>query len=209
MTTDADITRLRAEFQQDLARLSSASDLQSLRDKYLGRKNGLVTALVKSVASAPADLKPVLGKGANELKQEIEQQLSERKAALEATKAPAGAVDISLPGRAPRDWASPSPDHRPRSRLKRSSRAWATRCSKVLKSKTTTTTSKRSTCRPSILRATCRTRCISPERLPASAARRRCSARTPRRCRSGTWRATSLQCESSCPARSTAATIST
>ena len=104
MTTDADITRLRAEFQQDLARLSTASDLQPLRDKYLGRKNGLVTTLVKSVASAPADLKPVLGKGANELKQEIEQQLTERKAALEAAKAPVGAVDISLPGRSTADW---------------------------------------------------------------------------------------------------------
>ena len=102
MTTDSDIARLRAEFQQDLARVSSESDLQALRDKYLGRKNGLVTALMKSVASAPPDLKPVLGKAANELKQEIEQQLSERKAALDATKAPVGAVDISLPGRAPR-----------------------------------------------------------------------------------------------------------
>ena len=43
----------------------------------------------------------MLGKGANELKQEIEQQLNERKAALDAAKAPVGAVDISLPGRAP------------------------------------------------------------------------------------------------------------
>jgi phenylalanyl-tRNA synthetase alpha chain len=99
--TDADINRLRAEFQEDLARLSSASDLQSLRDRYLGRKNGLVTALMKSVASAPADLKPALGKGANELKQEIEQQLTARKAALDLTQAPVGGVDISLPGRAP------------------------------------------------------------------------------------------------------------
>jgi phenylalanyl-tRNA synthetase alpha chain len=102
VTTGSDITRLRAEFQQDLARLSSASDLQPLRDKYLGRKNGLVTALMKSVASAPPDLKPLMGKAANELKQEIEQQLSERKATLAATKAPVGAVDSSLPGRAPR-----------------------------------------------------------------------------------------------------------
>jgi phenylalanyl-tRNA synthetase alpha chain len=98
--TDADIIRLRAEFQQDLARLSSASDVQSLRDRYLGRKNGLVTALMKAVASAPPDLKPALGKGANELKQEIEQQLTARKAALDLAQ-PVGAVDISLPGRVP------------------------------------------------------------------------------------------------------------
>jgi len=101
VTTDSDIAQLRAAFQQELARLSSESDLQSLRDKYLGRKNGAVTTLMKSVASAPAEIKPVLGKLANELKQEIERQLGERKAALEAAKAPVGAVDVSLPGRKP------------------------------------------------------------------------------------------------------------
>jgi phenylalanyl-tRNA synthetase alpha chain len=99
--SDSDITRLRGEFQEELARVSSEADLQTLRDKYLGRKSGAVTALMKSVATAPPELKPVLGKQANELKQEIEQQLAERKAALESTKAPVGAVDISLPGRAP------------------------------------------------------------------------------------------------------------
>ena len=81
--------------------MSSESDLQSLRDKYLGRKSGAVTALMKSVASAPPDLKPVLGKLANELKQELEAQLTDRKTSLESTKAPVGAVDITLPGRAP------------------------------------------------------------------------------------------------------------
>ena len=101
MTTDADIARLRAEFQQELGRVSSESDLQLLRDKYLGRKSGAVTALMKSVATAPPELKPVLGKQANELKQEIEQQLADRRTALEATRTPVGAVDITLPGRAP------------------------------------------------------------------------------------------------------------
>ena len=99
---DSDIARLRVEFQQELSRLKSESDLQALRDKYLGRKNGLVTALMKAVATAPPDQKPVLGKLANELKQEIEQQLSERRATLDASKAPVGGVDITLPGRMPR-----------------------------------------------------------------------------------------------------------
>jgi phenylalanyl-tRNA synthetase alpha chain len=101
VTTDSDLSRLRAEFEQELARLSSESELQALRDKYLSRKNGIITALMKSVASAPPDRRPMLGKTANELKQEIEQQLTDRKAALETKQAPVGAVDISLPGRAP------------------------------------------------------------------------------------------------------------
>ena len=101
MTSDSDIARLRGEFQQELARVSSESDLQAVRDKYLGRKNGAVTVLMKSVATAPPELKPALGRSANELKQEIEQQLAERKTAIDVTKAPVGAVDITLPGRRP------------------------------------------------------------------------------------------------------------
>jgi phenylalanyl-tRNA synthetase alpha chain len=99
--TDSDIARLRTEFHQELSRLMSESELQSLRDKYLGRKSGAVTALMKSVASAPADVRPALGRLANELKQEIEQQLTDRRASLQATKAPVGALDITLPGRKP------------------------------------------------------------------------------------------------------------
>ena len=99
--TDSDIARVRAGFLEELARLSSESDFQAVRDKYLGRKNGLVTALVKSVAQTPADLRPALGKLANELKKEIEQQLDGLRATLEAGKAPVGAVDITLPGRTP------------------------------------------------------------------------------------------------------------
>jgi phenylalanyl-tRNA synthetase alpha chain len=99
--TDADIARLRSEFQQELARVASESDLQIIRDKYLGRKSGAVTALMKAVSTAPADLKPVLGKLANELKQELEALLAEKKALLGASKAPVGAVDITLPGRTP------------------------------------------------------------------------------------------------------------
>ncbi len=96
-----DIARLRTDFRQELARASSEVDLQALRDKYLGRKNGAVTALMKSVASAPVELKPMLGKLANELKQELEAELAEKKTLVDASKAPVGAVDITLPGRTP------------------------------------------------------------------------------------------------------------
>jgi phenylalanyl-tRNA synthetase alpha chain len=99
--TDADIARARADFLEDLARLKSESEFQAVRDKYLGRKNGVVTALMKSVASAAPDLRPALGKLANEFKQEIEQQLAARRDALDAAKAPIGAIDITLPGRKP------------------------------------------------------------------------------------------------------------
>jgi phenylalanyl-tRNA synthetase alpha chain len=97
-----EVTRLRGEFHEELARVSSDSALQALRDKYVGRKSGAVTALMKSLATAPPDVKPVLGKQINELKQEIEQQLADCRVAIDRTKAPVGAVDITLAGRMPR-----------------------------------------------------------------------------------------------------------
>ena len=66
------IESLRAQFGAELASAATDADLKVLRDQYLGRKGGAVAALMKAVASAPADERPALGRLANELKQEIE-----------------------------------------------------------------------------------------------------------------------------------------
>jgi phenylalanyl-tRNA synthetase alpha chain len=75
--------------------------LRAVRDRYLARKGGLVSALLKALGSAPADARPRLGKLANELKQQIETSLDARLAASEASRPPAGALDVTLPGRLP------------------------------------------------------------------------------------------------------------
>ena len=99
MIDAADIDRLRAEFLHDLSHLASEPELQAVRDRYLGRKSGAVAALMKALAAASADTRPQLGRLANELKREIEEQLAARRTALEPARPPAGAVDITLPGR--------------------------------------------------------------------------------------------------------------
>src|SRR5712692_7162593 len=100
--TSETIARLRAEFAADLSQSSSDRDLQTVRDKYLARKGGVVAALMKAVAAAAADERPTLGRLANQLKSDIEARLAERKTALETSRPPAGALDVTLPGRAPR-----------------------------------------------------------------------------------------------------------
>jgi phenylalanyl-tRNA synthetase alpha chain len=70
-----------------------------VRDRYLARKGGLLSALLKALGSAPADARPLLGKLANELKQQIETSLDARIASSEASRRPADAVDVTLPGR--------------------------------------------------------------------------------------------------------------
>lgn len=72
-----------------------------MRDRYLARKGGLVSGLLKSLGSASADERPRLGQLANALKQEIETELDSRLAGLAAARAPKGFVDVTLPGRAP------------------------------------------------------------------------------------------------------------
>lgn len=99
--SDSQIAALRADFERDLATATTAAALRTVRDRYLSRKGGLVSGLLKSLGSAPPDVRPRLGKLANDLRQQIESQLDERIAAAEADRPPAGAVDLTLPGRQP------------------------------------------------------------------------------------------------------------
>src|SRR5205809_529469 len=75
--TGMDISHLRQQFDAELASASSEAAVRALRDKYLARKGGVASNLLRDVASAPAGERPALGKLANELKQYIDTQLTE------------------------------------------------------------------------------------------------------------------------------------
>jgi phenylalanyl-tRNA synthetase alpha chain len=93
------IESLRAQFSVELASAATDADLKALRDQYLGRKGGAIAGLMKAVAGASADERPALGRLANELKQEIEAAIDAKRDALASSRPPAGAVDVTLPGR--------------------------------------------------------------------------------------------------------------
>jgi phenylalanyl-tRNA synthetase alpha chain len=97
-----DIQSLRQEFESALSSATTVAELKAVRDDFLSRKQGRVTALLKAVGSAPADERRVLGAAANELKKAIESALDAREVELAASAAPVGAVDVTLPGRVPR-----------------------------------------------------------------------------------------------------------
>jgi phenylalanyl-tRNA synthetase alpha chain len=90
-----------AIFREELAEVRSDADLQTLRNRWVGRKGSWVAARMDAVGKAPGDQKRALGQAANELKKAVESAIEERVSALAATARPAGAVDITLPGRAP------------------------------------------------------------------------------------------------------------
>jgi phenylalanyl-tRNA synthetase alpha chain len=89
-----------ASFERELAAATSARDAQSVRDRFLGRKNSVVASWMQLIGAAPPDQKKSIGRYANELKQAIEARWI---AYAETTRdaAPAGAVDVTLPGRVP------------------------------------------------------------------------------------------------------------
>jgi phenylalanyl-tRNA synthetase alpha chain len=99
--SDSQIEALRRQFDQDLAAASSEPDLRAVRDRYLARKGGLLSTLLKSLGSAPPADRPRLGQLANALKQDIETRLAEKIDAARQARPPAGAVDVTLPGRIP------------------------------------------------------------------------------------------------------------
>jgi len=96
---DASIDTLRSHFQARLAAAATERDLKAIDDEFLSRKSGSVTALMQTLKSLPAEERRAFGAAVNALKSEIEAALAERKAALEASRPPAGAVDVTLPGR--------------------------------------------------------------------------------------------------------------
>ncbi len=95
------VDELRAEFQSAVGAAATVAAVRAVRDQFLSRKQGRVTELLKAVGAAPAEERRALGAAANALKQDIEAALNAREAEVSATAAPAGAVDVTLPGHVP------------------------------------------------------------------------------------------------------------
>jgi phenylalanyl-tRNA synthetase alpha chain len=93
------VETLRADFHAQLSSASTDQALKGLNDAFLSRKSGSVTALLKSLGTMPPEERRLFGQLVNTLKTEIESALDAKRASLEATRPPAGAVDVTLPGR--------------------------------------------------------------------------------------------------------------
>jgi phenylalanyl-tRNA synthetase alpha chain len=91
-----------AAFEAALAQVTSARDAQAVRDRYLGRKQSVVAGWMQQLSGAPPDQKREIGRLANELKQAIESRWAAFLESGALAERPAGAIDVTLPGRAPR-----------------------------------------------------------------------------------------------------------
>jgi phenylalanyl-tRNA synthetase alpha chain len=94
------LAEIEKSFSQELSSAKSESDLEPLENKYLGRKNGLLTLAMKDLKSLPKEELKTVGKLANEVKQFIVGQLAEVKASLSGNVGDEGLFDPTLPGTA-------------------------------------------------------------------------------------------------------------
>jgi phenylalanyl-tRNA synthetase alpha chain len=97
-----DIDGLRRQFESEIANAATESAVRAVHDKYLARKGGLVSSILKSLGQLPSEERRLLGQQANELKVRIEEQLQVKLEDVGSRRAPEGAVDVTLPGRRPR-----------------------------------------------------------------------------------------------------------
>jgi phenylalanyl-tRNA synthetase alpha chain len=93
------VADLVAQFERALAEAKSEREAQAARDRFLGRKNSVVASWMQAIAAAPVDQKKLIGRYANELKQAIEARWTAYLERAAQTARPAGAVDVTLPGR--------------------------------------------------------------------------------------------------------------
>ena len=103
---EENLQRLKDQFANDAKSVSNAEALTALRDKYLGRKSGLIIAEKKRIGSLAAEARGEFGRQVNEISAEVEAEiarLGEQFSAEAETKAlERERIDVTLPGARPR-----------------------------------------------------------------------------------------------------------
>jgi len=100
----AQIQGIRDAFNQALGQVEGLKNLEELRNRYLGRKRGIITDLLVDLRTVPKELRPELGQAVNRLKQAVETALTEK---LKMLKSGGSAdvserkIDLTLPGVSP------------------------------------------------------------------------------------------------------------
>ena len=98
----AELEALEKVGLDEIAGAEALAALEEVRVAYLGRK-GKLTEILRGLAAAPAEERPVLGQLSNAVKVKLTEALDARKEALEAAAEAARAqsefLDLSLPGR--------------------------------------------------------------------------------------------------------------
>lgn len=95
------LEELRRQALEETRAAQDSDGLNQVRIRYLGKK-GELTAILRGMGKLPPQERPVVGKEANRIRDQIEAELQERQKELEAKelhrRLEAEAIDVTLPG---------------------------------------------------------------------------------------------------------------
>lgn len=111
-TLKTQLEELALQARRQFAEIQDLDDLEKLRVEYLGKK-GSLSAVLGAMGKLPAPDRPVIGSIANEIKQQLQEGIDQRKQELISAQIfaqlKAETIDVTMPGiqRAPRGKAHP------------------------------------------------------------------------------------------------------
>jgi phenylalanyl-tRNA synthetase alpha chain len=94
-----EIEEATKKFEEESARIHDARGLADLRNAYLGRKKGALTAFFEAMKGLPAAEKPEAGVLINAFKVRVQDRIGRLEASLAGGGKTARAMDLTLPGR--------------------------------------------------------------------------------------------------------------
>jgi phenylalanyl-tRNA synthetase alpha chain len=94
------VDKLRQLFEKDIATITGMETWKSVRDKYLARDGGVITAELKKLRDLPKEERPGFGQAMNQLRAFVERRLQERYAAARMAELSAmkQLTDVTRPG---------------------------------------------------------------------------------------------------------------
>jgi len=94
------VENLRRRFEEDLATIDSMETWKAVRDKYLARESGAITAELKKIRDLPKEVRPAFGQAMNALRAYAEEKLQERLSMAKAAELSSRQkhVDVTRPG---------------------------------------------------------------------------------------------------------------
>ncbi|MDP6666487.1 MAG: phenylalanine--tRNA ligase subunit alpha [Dehalococcoidia bacterium] len=98
--TSESIEVLKDDAIASLDAADSSEKLEAWRVEFLGRR-GRLTSVLRGLGSLDIDQRKVVGAAANRLRGELESLFEARQQQASSAKAPAGSIDVTLPGRKP------------------------------------------------------------------------------------------------------------
>ena len=93
-----EIEKIKKEFANKLSQIKSLADLAILENEYLSRKSGVLTEMMKDLKSVSKKDIAIIGRLANEVKQNITNEIDALKRKLSRPQKSANTFDLTLPG---------------------------------------------------------------------------------------------------------------